>query len=392
MYGKSMAAPVVGIASTPTGNGYWLVGSDGGIFTFGDAGFYGSMGGKAMNAPVVGIAPTTSGHGYWLVGRDGGIFSFGDVPYRGSMGGQTLAAPIVGIASTPTNGYWLAGRDGGIFSFGAPFYGSMGGKSMNAPVVGIASTPTGKGYRLVGADGGIFDFGDAAFYGSTSAIHLAAPVVGIATAPGGRGYWLVGADSGIFSFGPDAPFLGTGACTTDPVGTVTLAKLQQYFGNVPSSTDVAALNEALQRAGGSSNRRKAAMLAVIYSETLPKFDYASLEGRSSGCAKYTGGCDYRGRGYIQLTHKYNYQAAGDYLRVDLVNNPELARSRTYSPMVFAWYWTSHSLNGSADNADINAVTKAVNGSGAPSSRLKADCQRFRSALQMLGATVPSLPC
>ena len=37
--------PVVGMAATPDGKGYWLVASDGGVFTFGDAQFYGSTGG-----------------------------------------------------------------------------------------------------------------------------------------------------------------------------------------------------------------------------------------------------------------------------------------------------------------------------------------------------------
>ena len=36
--------------------GYWLVASDGGIFSFGDANFYGSMGAQHLNSPVVGIA------------------------------------------------------------------------------------------------------------------------------------------------------------------------------------------------------------------------------------------------------------------------------------------------------------------------------------------------
>ena len=36
--------PIVGMASTPTGHGYWLVASDGGIFSFGDADFHGSTG------------------------------------------------------------------------------------------------------------------------------------------------------------------------------------------------------------------------------------------------------------------------------------------------------------------------------------------------------------
>ena len=51
---------------------------NGGIFVFGDAGFYGSTGGLALSQPIVGMAATPAGHGYWLVASDGGIFAFGD--------------------------------------------------------------------------------------------------------------------------------------------------------------------------------------------------------------------------------------------------------------------------------------------------------------------------
>ena len=57
------------MAPTPDGGGYWLVAADGGIFTFGDAGFYGSTGNIHLNQPVVGMAPTPDGGGYWLVVR-----------------------------------------------------------------------------------------------------------------------------------------------------------------------------------------------------------------------------------------------------------------------------------------------------------------------------------
>lgn len=36
-------APITGIAATPTGKGYWLVGADGGVFAFGDAAFLGNV-------------------------------------------------------------------------------------------------------------------------------------------------------------------------------------------------------------------------------------------------------------------------------------------------------------------------------------------------------------
>jgi hypothetical protein len=37
-------APVVGMAATPDGMGHWLVAADGGVFAFGDAGFFGRWG------------------------------------------------------------------------------------------------------------------------------------------------------------------------------------------------------------------------------------------------------------------------------------------------------------------------------------------------------------
>jgi len=61
------------------------VASDGGIFAFGNATFDGSMGGQVLNKPVVGIATTPTGGGYWEVASDGGIFAFGDSTFHGSM-------------------------------------------------------------------------------------------------------------------------------------------------------------------------------------------------------------------------------------------------------------------------------------------------------------------
>jgi len=208
---SSMPGPNVSIAATPDGNGYWVTAADGGVFSYGDARFYGSMGGHPLNQPVVGMAATPTGGGYWEVAADGGIFSFGDARFYGSMGGHPLNQPVVGMAATPTGGgYWEVAADGGIFSFGnAPFYGSMGGHPLNQPVVGMAAVPGGGGYWMVAADGGIFSFGDAPFYGSTGGMALSQPVQGMAAVPGGGGYWMVAADGGIFSFG-DAQFYGSG--------------------------------------------------------------------------------------------------------------------------------------------------------------------------------------
>lgn len=79
--------PVVGGAAHPSGKGYWQCAADGGVFPFGAAGFFGSMGGTALAAPVVGMAATPSGNGYWLFAADGGVFPFGDAPFDGSVPG-----------------------------------------------------------------------------------------------------------------------------------------------------------------------------------------------------------------------------------------------------------------------------------------------------------------
>jgi kumamolisin len=83
-----------------TGLGYWLDASDGGVFSFGNAKFSGSMGGKPLNAPVVGMAATPTGGGYWEVASDGGIFAFGNAQFYGSAGDLRLVAPVVAMAST----------------------------------------------------------------------------------------------------------------------------------------------------------------------------------------------------------------------------------------------------------------------------------------------------
>jgi hypothetical protein len=110
----------------------------------------------------VGIAPTHAAKGYWLVGADGGVFSFGDAHFYGSEGGTHLLAPITGISSTPDGlGYWLVADDGGVFNFGdAGFFGSLaelaadpggseGSDVIANPVIGITPSPSGQGYFLL---------------------------------------------------------------------------------------------------------------------------------------------------------------------------------------------------------------------------------------------------
>jgi hypothetical protein len=213
------------LSPTTPGQGYYTYGDDGSLTGFGNDSYLNYLGDLStvdLNQPIVGMATTPDGGGYWMVASDGGIFSFGDAGFYGSTGAIRLNKPIVGMATTPDGGgYWMVASDGGIFSFGdAGFYGSTGAIHLNQPIVGMASTPDGKGYWMVASDGGIFSFGDAGFYGSTGAIHLNEPIVGMTSTPDGGGYWLTASDGGIFSFG-DAQFAGSlgGLGITNVVGS-----------------------------------------------------------------------------------------------------------------------------------------------------------------------------
>ncbi|MGH9037879.1 MAG: hypothetical protein ACRD0O_19140, partial [Acidimicrobiia bacterium] len=64
-------APVQSLVPDPDGVGYWLVASDGGVFSF-EGAFRGSLGNVRLNKPVTGMVPF--GNGYLMVGEDGGIF------------------------------------------------------------------------------------------------------------------------------------------------------------------------------------------------------------------------------------------------------------------------------------------------------------------------------
>ncbi len=202
--------PIVGLAHTPDSGGYWLVASDGGIFAFGDARFFGSTGNLALNRPVVGMAATPDGGGYWLVASDGGIFAFGDARFFGSTGNLALNRPVVGMAATPDGGgYWLVASDGGIFAFGdARFFGSTGNLVLNKPILAMAATPDAGGYWFVASDGGVFTFGDAHFFGSLGGVPQSRPIVGMATTADGAGYWLTNNNGAVTPYG-DATYWGS---------------------------------------------------------------------------------------------------------------------------------------------------------------------------------------
>ena len=128
--------PITGIATTPSGNGYWLVATDGGIFTLGDARFFGSLGGVHTSAPIAAMTATVNGGGYWILQRDGHVAHFGNAASHGDAPGGLS----VGIVRTQSgNGYWIAHSDGTVHPFGDAGSEGIPGVHLASPVVGLAT-------------------------------------------------------------------------------------------------------------------------------------------------------------------------------------------------------------------------------------------------------------
>ena len=210
---------------TTTKAGYWLVASDGGIFAFGNAGYFGSIPGAGLNpagsglphsldAPIVGMVPSSDGGGYFMVASDGGVFAFGDARFEGScpgIGGCSGAAVAV-VPDASGNGYWLITQSGSVYAFGdAPSTVPREARAHRSPPPCAQPTDTGTG----------------SCWPTAPCTPTGTPSPGVARSdrsgasiqpppysrtPTGGGYWVASAQGAVFSYG-DAPNDGSMAGT-----------------------------------------------------------------------------------------------------------------------------------------------------------------------------------
>lgn len=102
-----------------------------------------------------------------------------------------------------------------------------------------------------------------------------------------------------------------------------------------------------------------ALLCDRNPERIANIAYANRLG--NGPPESGDGWRYRGRGLIQVTGKYNYEACSQALNHDFVEVPtDLAMPR-WAALSAAWYWGSRNLNRYADSGEFELLTKKING-------------------------------
>ena len=193
--------------SPPPTGGYNILTSFGGIYSFGNATYYGNLIDHGYPGPTVGLAETQRGHGYEILNTSGAIYSFGDAGYFGSLLDHHYPGRGVAISMTPSGGgYAILTAAGAIYSFGdAGYFGNLLDHGYPGPAVSLAYTASGHGYWILTASGAIYSFGDALYHGNLLDHGYPGPATGMATSP--QGYSILTQAGAIYSFG-DAVYHG----------------------------------------------------------------------------------------------------------------------------------------------------------------------------------------
>ncbi len=165
-----LAQSAVAMAPHRTNNcGYWVATDRGKVYDFGCVPHRGDVFHLNLQSLVTDISANRHSSGYYMVGSDGGVFAHNS-PFYGSAQQWIAPGPTAAVAIETrdnANGYWVTASDGGMFAFNVPFHGSLPGVGVHVNnIVDMVSTKTGDGYWMLGSDGGVFAFGNAPYRGN----------------------------------------------------------------------------------------------------------------------------------------------------------------------------------------------------------------------------------
>jgi hypothetical protein len=200
--GAGAVGTVAAIGSTPSGDGLWVVNAGGEVFTVGNAPNYGRVEDWPVLVDItniVSLEPTHTGSGYWIVSDGGWVFSFGDAADHGGVPGTGVYT--ADMARTPNSGgYWLLNEDGDVYAYGNAAYHGNAPISPGHSAVGIAGSG-GDGYYIASDDGAVYAFGNAVYRGRLGVRVATTSFVGAAATSSNGGYWQADLHGGVFPFG-----------------------------------------------------------------------------------------------------------------------------------------------------------------------------------------------
>lgn len=160
---------------------------------------------------------------------------------------------------------------------------------------------------------------------------------------------------------------------------LTIEQFKKIFPNCPKDkveTYLKNLNVAMDRFKINTKLRKSHFLAQLAHESYQfkyleeiwgpteqqkKYEPLSTVATRLGNTEKGDGFRFKGRGVIQLTGRANYKTVGDYFKIDLIKNPDLASTPELAFMIAGWFWETRKLNELADKDDFKEITRKING-------------------------------
>ncbi len=138
-----------------------------------------------------------------------------------------------------------------------------------------------------------------------------------------------------------------------------MAQIEHESGLKPISENLNYSAKGLMQTFGKYFDNSESLLYARKPEKIANRVYANRMG--NGDEKSGEGWKYRGRGFIQITGKYNYIMLSKDTRINFLDNPDLLLTEANSLISALWFWNKNKLNLLADKNDIEGITKVING-------------------------------
>ena len=210
--------------------------------------------------------------------------------------------------------------------------------------------------------------------------------------------WVAGAAIGAAALGGHGDAEAAKKKPVEKPSIVQQVSKKELSKTVTGNPHEVVLKKAAQQAG-IQGQELAAFLSQCAHETMDfkhmkeiggkldfkKYDirFAPNKAKALGNTKPGDGAKYSGRGYIQLTGKYNYAAASKAIYGDdrLVKNPALVEKPEVAAKTSVWFWQNRVSNKVKNFDNVKDVTKGINPGMKHLDQRKDKFQDFKIAMR-----------